>query len=158
MNSGHVLRVLSLKFPKDGSSLVPGSRAEICVPLVAVLMSSHVSRPMCARVSSLLLIGNSASRVLTLWYMKQATAGVFTPQKLANDAATDQGFFLESRGLGRGLHTLSACPCCVATCLLFLKRPSVFQHVCCIFASRYDTLLFLLVLFGSFPSWLCHFL
>ena len=34
-----------LKFPKDGSSLVPGSRAEICVPLVAVLMSSHVSRP-----------------------------------------------------------------------------------------------------------------
>ena len=45
VNSGHVLRVLSLKFPKDGSSLVPGSRAEICVPLVAVLMSSHVSRP-----------------------------------------------------------------------------------------------------------------
>ena len=27
----------------------------------------------------------------------------------------------------------------MATCLLFLKRPSVFKHVCCIFASRYDT-------------------
>ena len=45
VNSGHVLRVLSLKFPKDGSFLVSGSWAETCVPLVAVLMSSHVSRP-----------------------------------------------------------------------------------------------------------------
>ena len=45
VNSGHVLRVLSLKFPKDSSILVSGSWAEVCDPLVAVLMSSHVSRP-----------------------------------------------------------------------------------------------------------------
>ena len=115
---------------------------------------------LCARVSSFWFIGNSASWVLTLWYMKQAMAGVFTPQKLANDVATDQSwfFFLESRGLGRGLHMLSACPCCVATCLLFLKRSSVFKRVCCIFTSRYDTFLFLPILFGSLPSWLCDFL
>ena len=45
MNSGHVLRVLSLKFPKDGSAQVPGSWAEICAPWVAVLLSSHASQP-----------------------------------------------------------------------------------------------------------------
>ena len=106
MNSGHVLRVLSLKFPKDGSSLVPGSRAEICVPLVAVLMSSHVSRPVVCQSQ------------LSLAHREFCQPGVnplvhetvFTPQKLANDAATDQGFFLESRGLGRGAAYIISMP------------------------------------------------
>ena len=100
---------------------------------------------LCARVSSFWLIRNSASQVLTLLYMNQATAGVFTPWKLANDAATDQSwlFFLESRGLGTGLHMLSACPCSVPTCLPFLKRSRVFKHVCCIFAFHYDIFFFI---------------
>ena len=58
--------------------------------------------------------------------------------------------------MGRGLHTLSACSCSVPTCLPFLKR-SRSSKVSSIFASRNDTFLFLHVLFGSFPSWLCHF-
>ena len=45
MNSGHVLRVLSLKFPKDSSAQAPGRQAEVCAPLAVVLMFSYVSRP-----------------------------------------------------------------------------------------------------------------
>ena len=44
MNSGHVLRVFSLKFLRESSAQVPGSQAEICALQVAVLTSSHVSR------------------------------------------------------------------------------------------------------------------
>ena len=160
VNSGHVLRVLSLKFPKDSSARAPGRQAEVCAPLAVVLMFSHVSRPPVCQSQLFLAHREFCQLGVNPLVHETGHAGVFTPRKLANDVATDQSWFsfLESRGLGRGLHTLSACPCCVATCLLFLKRSSVFKRVCCIFASRYDTFLLLPILFGSLPSWLCHFL